>query len=335
MMKSSSAPAGVPGDRGPKNRPAGRFLLLALLLIVPISILACFTTRSAKPKAAAPAPVAETLPEPPAAAVPSPPEEASLPALTDATIPTVCTSQAGTCRDALPAPPAERPAPLATPAPAVRPSAAVFRQVQGLSQQALAMALDAVSCARSHGVAGKDGLLTIIDYSRPSTEPRLWVLDLARGRVLFHELVAHGAGSGDNYATRFSNLDDSRQTSLGLFLTRGTYEGGNGYSLKLQGLDAGVNDRAEERKIVMHGAWYVSPDQIQRYGRIGRSWGCPALPVESAHRVIDTIKDGSFVFSYSGADGGWMKASSRRSCPASPTAPAAVPLALAAAIAGR
>ena len=160
------------------------------------------------------------------------------------------------------------------------------------------------------------------------------MLDLAHGRVLFHELVAHGAGSGDNYATRFSNLDDSRQTSLGLYLTRDTYEGGNGYSLKLQGLDAGVNDNALERKIVMHGAWYVSPEQIRHFGRIGRSWGCPALPVEAAHGVIDAIKGGSFVFAYSAADSGWVKASSRRCTPPAQRAtPAAAPLALATAIA--
>jgi hypothetical protein len=175
---------------------------------------------------------------------------------------------------------------------------AVLRGIAGLSSRALAMALNAVSCARSRGVAGRDGLLTLIDYSLPSTEPRLWVLDLAHGKVLFHELVAHGAGSGDNYATRFSNTQESRQSSLGLFLTGGTYEGGNGYSLRLRGLDAGLNDLAEERKIVIHGAWYVTADHARSFGRLGRSWGCPALPLASAHGVIDAIKDGSFVYSY-------------------------------------
>jgi len=110
--------------------------------------------------------------------------------------------------------------------------------------------------------------------------------------------VAHGAGSGENYATRFSNVVDSRETSLGLFLTQGTYEGGNGYSLKLRGLDPGVNDRAEQRNIVVHGAPYVSADFASQHGRLGRSWGCPALPLAEARPVIDAIKDGSFVFSY-------------------------------------
>jgi hypothetical protein len=172
-------------------------------------------------------------------------------------------------------------------------------QIDGLSPRALSMALDAVSGARAGGAAGRSDLLTVIDYSLPSTTPRLWVLDVARGRVLFHELVAHGAGSGDNYATHFSNTMDSRQTSLGLFLTGGTYEGGNGYSLRLQGLDPGINDHAAERNIVIHGAWYVSAEHAQQYGRLGRSWGCPALPQADAHSVIDAIKDGTFVYSYS------------------------------------
>ncbi|HEX4959273.1 MAG TPA: murein L,D-transpeptidase catalytic domain family protein [Thermoanaerobaculia bacterium] len=175
---------------------------------------------------------------------------------------------------------------------------AVFKAAAGLSPKVLSQALDAVDEARARGISGKSSLLTIIDYSLPSTQPRLWVLDLARGKVLFHELVAHGAGSGDKVATRFSNVVESRATSLGLYLTGDTYEGGNGYSLKLKGLDEGVNDRAEERHIVMHGAWYVSADHVQQFGMLGRSWGCPALPLEDAKPVIDTIKNGSFVFSY-------------------------------------
>ena len=195
-------------------------------------------------------------------------------------------------------------------------------RADGLSPKVLAMALDAVSCARARGVEGKDDLLTVIDYSLPSTEPRLWVLDLAKGEVLYHELVAHGRGSGDKYATRFSNLNDSHQTSLGLFLTGGTYEGGNGYSLKLKGLDEGINDLAETRHIVMHGAWYVSAEHARSQGRLGRSWGCPALSQASAKSVIDTIKGGSFVFSYSG-DESWIRtaSNSQSSCPAASGSP--------------
>ncbi|HZF10500.1 MAG TPA: murein L,D-transpeptidase catalytic domain family protein [Thermoanaerobaculia bacterium] len=210
---------------------------------------------------------------------------------------------------------------FAAPAPTAVPALAAS-DLQGLSPQVLAAALDAVACARTQGIGGREDLLTLIDYSLPSTEPRLWVLDLAHGKVLFHEIVAHGQGSGENRATRFSNAEGSLQTSLGLFKTGGTYEGKNGYSLKLLGLDPGINDRAEERKIVMHGAWYVSPEQIRRYGRLGRSWGCPALSQASAHPVIDTIKGGSFVFAYA-ADPAWRQASSSRRCtPGTPGMPA-------------
>src|SRR4051794_30052463 len=179
--------------------------------------------------------------------------------------------------------------------------AAFSRGAEGLSPKVLAKALDAVSTARARGISGKSDRLTVIDYSLPSTQPRLWVLDLAQGKVLFHELVAHGAGSGDKYATRFSNVNDSRATSLGLFLTAGTYEGGNGYSLTLKGLDAGINDQAETRHIVMHGAWYVSEDHARQFGMIGRSWGCPALSQTVAPAVIDAIKGGSFLYAYSGS----------------------------------
>lgn len=183
------------------------------------------------------------------------------------------------------------------------------KNVEGLSPKVLAMALDAMACAKAKGASGSDDLLTIIDYSLPSTQRRLWVLDLKHGDVLFHELVAHGQGSGANYATRFSNLNDSHQTSLGLFLTGGTYNGGNGYSMILKGLDAGVNDNAEKRHIVMHGAWYVSESHARQQGRLGRSWGCPALSQDMAPRVIDTIKGGTFVFSYAG-ESSWLKTAS-------------------------
>lgn len=194
--------------------------------------------------------------------------------------------------------------PASTAVPAV-----LSQGADGLSPRILAMALDAVSSARARGVAGKGDLLTVIDYSLPSSQPRLWVLDLAHGKVLFHELVAHGAGSGAKFATRFSNVDDSRATSLGLFLTGETYEGGNGYSLKLKGLDEGINDRAEERHIVMHGAWYVSADHARQYGMLGRSWGCPALPQADAKPVIDAVKGGSFLFAWSAAAPATQRAS--------------------------
>lgn len=213
----------------------------------------------------------------------------------------------------VPAPAVVTEAPAATPAVVNPATALLAKGVEGLNPKVLAMALDQVACAKAEGVSGRNDLLTVIDYSLPSTEPRLWVLDLERGEVLFHELVAHGRGTGDNYATRFSNLNNSHQTSLGLFLTGGTYQGGNGYSMKLKGLHKGFNDMAETRYIVMHGAWYVSEAQARAQGRIGRSWGCPALSEEMAPRVIDTIKGGSFVFSY-GGDEDWLQSVSSNTC---------------------
>jgi hypothetical protein len=167
-----------------------------------------------------------------------------------------------------------------------------------LDSSILGLALNAVACARDTGAVTNDRYLTVIDYSKASTEPRLWVLDLERERVLFEELVAHGQGSGDNFAKRFSNLEGSHQTSLGLFRTADTYVGTNGYSLRLDGLEPGINDRARERAIVVHGAPYVSDASLRALGRLGRSHGCPALRPAVARTVIDTIKNGSLVFAY-------------------------------------
>jgi hypothetical protein len=141
-------------------------------------------------------------------------------------------------------------------------------------------------------------LLTVIDYSMPSRMRRLWVLDLERGRVLARELVAHGRGTGEDRAQRFSNRPGSLQSSLGVFVTGRTYRGKHGLALQLRGLDAGVNDRAAERAIVMHGAWYVSPAMVSKVGRLGRSEGCPALSPTAAPRVIRLIRNGSVLYAY-------------------------------------
>jgi hypothetical protein len=141
-------------------------------------------------------------------------------------------------------------------------------------------------------------VLTVIDYSLPSRERRLWVLDLVAGSVLMREFVAHGRGTGLDVARKFSNIPGSLQSSLGAFITGGTYEGQNGQSLRLRGVDRGLNDRAEERAIVVHGAWYVSDEIVRQQGRLGRSEGCPALSEDVAPRVIDLIRDGTVLFSY-------------------------------------
>jgi hypothetical protein len=143
-----------------------------------------------------------------------------------------------------------------------------------------------------------DTLLTIVDYRKTSKEKRLYVVDLKRRQLRYHTLVAHGKGSGASDATRFSNTPGSKTSSLGFFLTGEPYFGVHGYSLKLKGLEESINDNAEARSIVIHGAAYVSEGFIERYGRLGRSWGCPALPVDQTREIIDAIKGGSCLFVY-------------------------------------
>jgi len=181
-------------------------------------------------------------------------------------------------------------------------------ELGGVSVGVLKLALGAVQCATISGDITTPPTLTLIDYSRPSVEPRLWVFDLKSGRLLFKEIVAHGRNTGDNMATRFSDAMNSHQTSLGLFVTSDTYVGNNGYSLRLDGLEPGFNGRARERAIVMHGAPYVDARLATTQGRIGRSWGCPALREAVARDVIDTIRGGGAIFSYY-PDADWLKSS--------------------------
>lgn len=155
----------------------------------------------------------------------------------------------------------------------------------------------------------KTHLLTIIDYSLPSNANRFFVIDLSRKEIVFKTLVAHGRNSGDIFANRFSNRIQSHQSSLGFFITGNTYAGGQGYSLVMNGVDTGFNDNAFKRAIVIHGADYVSDNYIRRYGRLGRSFGCPALPLNMNKQVIDFIKDGSVVFCYF-PDSSYIKQSS-------------------------
>lgn len=167
----------------------------------------------------------------------------------------------------------------------------------GLRPAVLQEALRARAGALRTGMGARP-LLTVIDYSLPSRERRLWVLDLAHARVLAHEFVAHGRATGADRARYFSNRPGSLQSSLGTFVTGAVYQGKHGLSLRLRGLDPSLNDRAERRGIVVHGAAYVSSDAIRRLGRLGRSQGCPALSVAAAPRVIQLIRDGTIVFAY-------------------------------------
>lgn len=202
---------------------------------------------------------------------------------------------------------------LLAPLAAVASPATSDHLAQALSQAApkanpkvLALASRALACVQRSMPANT---LSVIDYSLPSTTPRLWVFELGREpRLLFHERVAHGRNSGDNMATRFSNTPGSLMSSIGTFVTDGTYHGRNGYSLRLKGIDGRFNDRAEERAIVIHGAKYVSETFAQSQGRLGRSWGCPAVRAGVAHKLIDAIADRSVVFAYY-PDPAWLQAS--------------------------
>lgn len=198
---------------------------------------------------------------------------------------------------------------------ATLPASPLARLAPGADPKVLDLAQAAMQCAQASGVGASARRLAVIDYSRPSLLPRLWVFDLAAGKLLYEEVVAHGQGSGDNLATRFSNRDGSHQSSLGLFVTADTYTGKNGYSLRMQGLEPGVNDAAMARAIVMHGAPYVDAAQGKRMGRLGRSWGCPAVRSAVAKPMIDLLKGGQFVFSYY-PDQAWLARSALLNCPA-------------------
>lgn len=151
-------------------------------------------------------------------------------------------------------------------------------------------------------------IITIIDFSKSSTQERFFVIDLANKKILYKTLVAHGKNSGENRAESFSNDPGSLKSCLGFFVTAETYNGKHGYSLSLDGLEPGINDNARMRSIVIHGADYVSATYAEQHGRLGRSWGCPALPLNSSKEIIDHISKGSCIFIY-GNDPEYLKAS--------------------------
>lgn len=181
-------------------------------------------------------------------------------------------------------------------------------EASNIDTNVLRLGLKAYMKARAKGLDNKQ-LLTIIDYSKPSTERRMWVFDLKRGRTLFNTWVSHGKNSGGLKPTSFSNTEGSLKSSLGVFVTTSPYVGGVGYALRMKGLERGINDNAYRRDIVIHGAWYVSADTISKYGQAGRSWGCPAVSEKLARPIIDTIKDNTVVFAYY-PDRNWLSRSS-------------------------
>lgn len=169
----------------------------------------------------------------------------------------------------------------------------------GLTKEAFIEALKGYEVLRASGKLNNDNMLTIADFSLPSSQKRLFVIDIENLKVLYNTYVAHGRNSGKEYANRFSNAPQSNMSSLGFYVTGETYYGEHGLSLRLEGEEEGFNDNAKSRAIVIHCADYVSEKMIETLGYIGRSLGCPALPKKYSKPIIETIKDGSCFFIYS------------------------------------
>ena len=169
----------------------------------------------------------------------------------------------------------------------------------GLSRHAFNFAMKGYNHLLSTGKLNNDKLLSIVDFSLPSSKKRLFIIDLKNGKLVFNTYVAHGRNSGKEMASEFSNQPESNKSSLGLYTTGGTYIGKHGYSLRLLGEEKGINDNANSRAIVMHSAAYVSEGAIKMQGFIGRSLGCPALPEYLNKPIIEKIKNGSCLFLYS------------------------------------
>jgi hypothetical protein len=176
----------------------------------------------------------------------------------------------------------------------------LYQKIQSndLSFEVFDYALAGFTKLQEEKMLNNDTLLTIIDYSKPSSKERLFIIDLKNCRIHIKTLVAHGQATGDLYSRYFSNRPQSHQSSLGFFITDKTYYGSQGYSLRLIGIEKDINDNAEKRAIVFHGADYVSYNYLHDYGRLGRSFGCPALPIEKNRKIIDLIKNKSCVFIY-------------------------------------
>jgi hypothetical protein len=160
-----------------------------------------------------------------------------------------------------------------------------------------AKAMEGFFALKENGIIQKD-ILTIIDFSLSSTKKRLWVIDLSTNTILFNSLVAHGMNSGEEFANSFSNSPSSNKSSLGFYATAEVYQGKHGTSLKLDGLEQGINSNARARAVVMHGASYANPSILQSQGYLGRSQGCPAIPENLKNEIINTIKGKSCLFIY-------------------------------------
>lgn len=168
----------------------------------------------------------------------------------------------------------------------------------GLSEKAFVCAMEGYQKLVHENIVSRPEVLTICDFSQSSRRKRMYIIDVANWKVLMNTYVAHGRNSGEEYANRFSNRNDSHQSSLGFYVTKDTYYGGHGLALKIDGLEEGINDNAEERNIVVHGSEYVGSNFLRHAKFNGRSWGCPAVPAKQCIKIINTIKDGSCLFIY-------------------------------------
>jgi len=181
-------------------------------------------------------------------------------------------------------------------------------QAANIDTNVLRLSLKAFSHAYKLGLDQKE-ILTVIDYSQPSTSKRLWVFDLKNNKELMNTLVAHGKNSGGLYAHAFSNVNGSKETSIGVFITAEPYIGGHGIAIRMKGLDRGFNDNAYKRNVVFHGANYMTNSFVKNYGRSGLSWGCPAVAPDKIKPLVDMIKGNTLVFAYY-PDQNWLKHSS-------------------------
>ena len=181
-------------------------------------------------------------------------------------------------------------------------AADMYNQMQlkdsGLNEKALEYALRGYHRLLTSHVLRKTNVLSVCDFSQPSSSRRMYVIDLRNKRLLYRTYVAHGMGSGREYANAFSNTPESYKSSLGFYVTRGTYSGGNGLSLRIDGVEKGFNNLASERNIVIHGANYVSERVLHKYGVMGTTFGCPAIPEEMASAIIPVLKNGTCFFIY-------------------------------------
>jgi hypothetical protein len=168
----------------------------------------------------------------------------------------------------------------------------------GLDEKAFEFAWRGYHNLLKKGLIRKKSVLSICDFSQSSCSKRMYVIDVRHKKLLYRTYVAHGQNSGEEYASSFSNQPDSYKSSLGFYITKKTYFGRNGLSLRIDGVDTGYNDMAGRRNIVLHGSSYVSAKYMQNFGTLGTSLGCPALPSAMSPRIIRTVKNGSCLFIY-------------------------------------